>query len=110
MAASRKPLNVDSKLLAPLRGKRLAVGLSGGIDSVVLLHALHALQPKFGYRLSAVHVNHGISPNAKGWEKFCLAFCSDLGVSLKVFPVKVSKKRKGLAAAARDARREALSK
>jgi tRNA(Ile)-lysidine synthase len=110
MAASRKPRSVDTALLAPLRGKRLAVGLSGGIDSVVLLHALHALQPKFGYRLSAVHVNHGISPNADGWERFCSAYCSELEVPLKVYRVKITKQRKGLEAAARDARREALSK
>ena len=110
MVASRKLRSVDTKLLALLRGKRLAAGLSGGIDSVVLLHLLHALQPRYGYRLCAVHVNHGLSPNARGWEKFCLTFCSELGVSLKIVPVKVSKQRKGLEAAARDARREVLSK
>ncbi len=91
MAASRKLPSVDTALLAPLRGKRLAVGLSGGVDSVVLLHVLHALQPQFGYRLSAAHVNHGLSPNAGDWEKFCLVFCTELEVSLKVFKVKVSK-------------------
>jgi tRNA(Ile)-lysidine synthase len=110
MAASRKLLNADTALLAPLRGKRLAVGLSGGIDSVVLLHLLRALQRQYGYRLSAVHVNHGLSPNADDWEEFCRVFCRDLGVSFKSFKVKVRKKRKGLEAAARDARREALSK
>ena len=110
MAASRKPLNVDVRLLAPLRGKRLAVGLSGGIDSVVLLHALHALQPRFGYRLSAVHVNHGLSPNANGWREFCSTLCLDLNVPLKTFKVDVEKKRNGLEAAARDARRAALGK
>jgi tRNA(Ile)-lysidine synthase len=110
MAASRKLPSADTALLAPLRGKRLAVGLSGGIDSVVLLHLLHAVRPQFGYRLSAVHVNHCLSPNARGWEEFCSAFCSDLGVPLKTFKVKITKQRKGLEAAAREARREALSK
>jgi tRNA(Ile)-lysidine synthase len=110
MAASRKLPSVDTALLAPLRGKRLAIGLSGGIDSVVLLHVLRALQPQFRYRLSSVHVNHGISPNAGGWEKFCSVFCRDLEVPLTIRKIKVVKQRKGLEAAARDARREALSK
>src|SRR5258706_870924 len=110
MVASRNPLNVEAALLAPLRGKRLAAGLSGGVDSVVLLHVLHALQPQFGYRLSAVHVNHGLSPNAEGWEKFCSAFCSHLKVSLKILRVKVAKQHKGLEAAAREARRAAFLK
>ena len=109
MAASRKLRSADTGLLAPLRGKRLAVGLSGGIDSVVLLHVLRALQPRFGYRLSAVHVNHGLSPNAQGWEKFCAVFCSELKIPLKSLRVKVSKKKDGLEAAAREARRAALS-
>ena len=75
MAASRKRLNVDTAVLAPVRGKRVAVGLSGGLDSVVLLHVLRDLAPRFGYQLSAVHVNHGLSPNAGDWQKFCSALC-----------------------------------
>jgi tRNA(Ile)-lysidine synthase len=110
MAASRNPLNVDVASLAPLRGKRLAAGLSGGVDSVALLHVLHGLAPKFGYRLSAIHVNHGLSPNAEGWEKFCSAICARLEVPLKILRVKVSKQHKGLEAAAREARRAAFLK
>lgn len=110
MAASRKLRNVDLSLLAPLRGKRLAVGLSGGIDSVVLLHVLHSAQPQFGYRLSAAHVNHGLSPNASGWEKFCVALCRELEVPLVLKKVRVTREKSGLEAAARDARREALSR
>jgi tRNA(Ile)-lysidine synthase len=110
MAASRKPLSVDSALLAPMRGKRVAVGLSGGLDSVVLLHAMHGLAPKLGYKLSAIHVNHGLSPNAGDWQKFCSAFCLELGVPFRAFKVKVSKHRHGLEAAAREARRAAFMK
>ncbi len=110
MAASRNPLNVEAALLAPLRGKRLAAGLSGGVDSVVLLHALHALQPRFGYQLSAIHVNHGLSPNADDWQKFCSALCLELGVPFKAVKVKVKKQQHGIEAAAREARRAAFLK
>ena len=127
MAASRKPPSASARpagasapviasakgLLASvrgLRGKRVAAGISGGVDSVVLLHVLHQLAPVFGYRLSAVHVNHGLSPNAKDWGRFCRRICTDLGVSLKIFHVKVNKKNLGLEAAAREARRAAFGK
>lgn len=94
MAASRKPPSAD----------RVAVGLSGGVDSVVLVHALHACGAKF----SAVHVNHGLSANAGQWERFCRQFCAALEVSLDVQRVKVEKKGGGLEAAAREARRAAF--
>lgn len=93
-----------------MRGKRVAVGLSGGLDSVVLLHALHGLAPRFGYELSAIHVNHGLSPNAGGWRRFCSAFCLELGIPFKAVKVKVRKQHRGLEAAAREARRAAFLK
>src|SRR4026209_274792 len=109
MAASRKLPNVDP-VLAPMRGKRVAVGLSGGLDSVVLLHLMHGLEPRLGYKLSAIHINHGLSPNAEEWQKFCSALCLSLGVPLKSVRVKVKKQGQGLEAAARAARRAAFIK
>ena len=88
----------------------MAVGLSGGLDSVVLLHVLHGLASRHGYKLSAIHVNHGLSPNAGDWQKFCRVLCLDLGVPFKAVSVKVSKGSKGLEAAARSARRAAFLK
>ena len=126
MAVSRKPPSASAslrdasarvigparRLLASLdlRGKRVAAGLSGGADSVVLLHLLRALAPEFGFRLSAFHVNHGLSPNAAKWQRFCSALCAHLGIPFKAARVKISKQGKGLEAAAREARREALGK
>jgi tRNA(Ile)-lysidine synthase len=110
MAASRKLLSVDTAVLAPMRGKRVAVGLSGGIDSVVLLHVLHGLAPRFGYRLSAIHVNHGLSPNADEWQRLCRVFCLELGLPFKTVKVKVKRQALGLEAAAREVRRAAVMK
>ncbi len=93
-----------------MRGKRVAVGLSGGMDSVVLLHLMRRLAPRLGYKLSAIHVNHGLSPNARDWQKFCSRFCLDLGVPFKATKVKVVKRSHGLEAAAREARRAAFAK
>ena len=111
MAASRKLPSASSLAVlatAKLRGKRVAVGLSGGIDSVVLLHLLHGLAPRFGYRLSATHVNHGLSPNAADWQKFCSSFCLGLGIPFKAMRVTVKRQGRGLEAAAREARRAAM--
>ena len=87
-----------------LRDQRVAVGLSGGIDSVVLLHLLRALAPEFGFRLSAIHVHHGLSPNADAWSRFCRSLCRRWRVPITVRRVRVTREGKGLEAAARVAR------
>ncbi|HXV07878.1 MAG TPA: ATP-binding protein, partial [Burkholderiales bacterium] len=74
MASSGKPPSADLAGLE-LRGRRVAVGLSGGIDSVVLLHLLRALRPREGFRLEALHVHHGLSPRADAWARFCRTLC-----------------------------------
>ena len=40
------------------RGGRVVVAVSGGVDSMALLHALHSLAPDFGWKLSVAHFNH----------------------------------------------------
>ena len=108
MASTRKPPSVDPAGLE-LRGKRVAVGLSGGVDSVVLLHLLRAAAPRLGCTLSAVHVHHGLSPHADAWAGFCRKLCRAWGVPLTVRRVKVRKAGRGLEAAARQARRAAYA-
>jgi tRNA(Ile)-lysidine synthase len=108
MASSRKRLNAS--LAADLRGKHLVAGLSGGVDSVVLLHLLRGLAPRHGYTLSAVHVHHGLSPNADAWARFCRKLCRDWGVPLGVRRVSVQKAGRGLEAAAREARRAVFAR
>jgi tRNA(Ile)-lysidine synthase len=73
--------------------------LSGGVDSVVLLHML-----KQRPGVSAVHVHHGLSPNADAWARFCRKLCRQWRIPLTVRKVKVGRAGKGLEAAARDAR------
>ena len=105
MASSRKPPPADlvtqavRRSLPRLEGKRVAIGLSGGVDSVVLLHALSRHLP-----VRAVHVHHGLSPNAGRWARFCRAYCRSLKVPLAVRRVRVASAGKGVEAAAREAR------
>ena len=73
-----------------LRGKRICVGLSGGADSVVLLHVLAALRDSFGLAdLSAVHVHHGLNAAADDWQQFCRDYAQRLGVGFSAARVQV---------------------
>ncbi len=62
-----------------LTDKAIVVALSGGIDSVVLLHYLHH---HFGQQLRAIHCNHHLSKHANQWSDFCQKLCHDLGIDL----------------------------
>lgn len=93
-------------------GARVCVGLSGGMDSVVLLHALCRLAQaaELPVAVSAVHVHHGISPRADDWAEFCRALCLRLDVPLDIVPVMVPRNSgEGLEGAARRLRHEAFA-
>ena len=71
---------------APLHELHLAAAVSGGADSMALLRILLALQPEFGFVLSACHVNHGLrGESADRDEAFVRTECTRLGVPLRVF-------------------------
>lgn len=115
MAASRNRLSADlgkrvgavlAARLAP--HERLCVALSGGCDSVVLTHVLSRLG--LAGRLSAIHVHHGLSPNADAWADFCTRYCRGLSLPLSVRRVTVDLGAgDGLEAAARRARYAAFA-
>lgn len=93
------------------RDDHLVLGLSGGVDSVVLLSILIFLSLKLKFKLTAFHVNHGISPNANKWERFCLNLCSTHGIPIKTAKLKVSRlSGTSLEANARDARYQKFKK
>lgn len=86
-------------------GTRLCLGLSGGVDSVVLLHLLQRCRPALGFELAAVHIHHGLSSQADHWLAACAAHCQSLVVPFTASRVTVSRDHpQGLEAAARLAR------
>src|SRR5467141_1007109 len=92
-------------------GAHLAMGLSGGVDSVALLSALTELAPAMRFSLRAVHINHGISPNAARWAEFCGRLCAGFRIPLQLETVDIGPYRNlGLEGAARQARYEAFAR
>jgi tRNA(Ile)-lysidine synthase len=63
--------------------KNIYVAYSGGVDSHVLLHLVASCFK--GVR--AIHINHGLSPNADKWQQHCEQVCANLEVPLTCIKV-----------------------
>lgn len=71
------------------------IGLSGGADSVALLHIMCALSVKYGFQVSAAHVNHGLrGDDAVNDEEFSAELCERLGVKCYVLRADVRERAK----------------
>ena len=122
MASSRKSRPVDAAAVDTVDAaidaaltthvgarSRVAVALSGGMDSMVLLDAMARLSERNAIALSAVHVDHGLSPNAGSWAEFCAAQCAQRRLPFALHRVQVARERgRSLEALARSARYERL--
>lgn len=84
------------------------MGYSGGLDSTVLLHRL-ASRPRQPSALRAIHVHHGLHPQADDWAQHCRRTCAALDVALDIVRVEVPRDAGiGREAAARQARHAAF--
>ena len=101
-----------NKLLAFLRhydmvqpGDHIVCALSGGADSVAMTFAFYLLKDKLGITLSAAHFNHHLrDAESDRDEAFVREFCHQYDIPLAVGSGHVQPGKKGLEAAARDAR------
>jgi tRNA(Ile)-lysidine synthase len=88
-------------------GETVLVAVSGGADSVSLLHLLTSLAPGWRLTLHVLHVDHQLRPDSARDAEFVQALGGRLGVPVEVATVTVSG-RDSLEAAARQARYAAL--
>lgn len=86
----------------------LAVAYSGGLDSSVLLHLAADWARRHERPLHALHVHHGLSPNADRWAQHCQQVCATLSIPCQLLRVQVNAAGLGLEQAARQARYAAL--
>jgi tRNA(Ile)-lysidine synthase len=92
------------------RQARFCIALSGGLDSSVLLHAMADLGRAAGVGIRAVHVNHGLQPDAERWPAACRALCAATETPLQVITLDLSVPAgASVEAAAREARYAALA-
>jgi tRNA(Ile)-lysidine synthase len=93
-----------------LAQKPLFIALSGGVDSVVLLHMFYQLRQNAGLDFQAIHVNHGLSKNAETWQQKVTDMCQEWQIPLIVKSVNLIKKnRQSLEQVARDARYQVVA-
>lgn len=100
-AVARVLTNLQASVAALPPHGRIWVGYSGGPDSTALLHALHQLVPE---QLHAVHIHHGLRPEADDWVRHCSAFATRYGIPWHCERVQVSRGGAGLEGDARRAR------
>lgn len=100
--------------LAPYRGFSLAVAVSGGRDSVALLHYLHKNAEEAHISLSALTCCHGIRSSAEADVAFVGELCKAWGVPLTVFradvPARAQQSGRNLEEEGRLFRRECYRK
>ena len=86
-------------------GETVVCAVSGGADSVALLFGLYLLKEKLKINLEAAHFNHHLrGEESDRDEAFVRAFCDRYDIPLHVGAARVKPGKKGLEAAARDAR------
>jgi tRNA(Ile)-lysidine synthase len=87
------------------QGQHVGVAVSGGADSVCLLHVLLELAPQWDLRLSVLHLNHGLrGEESRQDEYFVRELAARLGLNATVRAVDVAESPDNLEQAARRAR------
>jgi len=86
-------------------GQKIGVAVSGGADSVCLLYVLRELAPRWGLRLSVLHLDHGLrGEESRGDAQFVREMAGALGLSVCVRATNLADAAGNLEQAAREAR------
>lgn len=94
-----------SRYIMLVPGDRCGVAVSGGADSIALLHALHSLAPRWGLHLEVLHLNHQLrGDESEADAEFVRCTSERLGVPVHLASVDVRALGGNLEEAAREAR------
>jgi tRNA(Ile)-lysidine synthase len=97
-------------MIGPLRGRRLCVAYSGGLDSGSLLAALAALRARERFVLRAVHVDHRLHPQSARWARGARLRAGALRVPCAIVRLTIERgSGESVEAAARESRYRALA-
>jgi len=89
---------------------KIYIAYSGGVDSHVLLHALTTLRNQHPFNLHAIHIHHGLLPQANEWAQHGEKICAENKIAYTSISVTVQlEKGCSLEEAARTARYQALA-
>ncbi len=106
---------IEPTLAAQSERPRWLVGFSGGLDSTALLDLLRRFLSRRRQAgltvpdLLAIHVHHGLYRSADVWQQHCRQFCQQWHIPFESVAVTITDQRRGLEAAARDARYGAIA-
>nr|WP_229649245.1 tRNA lysidine(34) synthetase TilS [Vibrio splendidus]MCC4880422.1 tRNA lysidine(34) synthetase TilS [Vibrio splendidus] len=89
-------------MLQELGVRKVIIGLSGGVDSVVLAHALSVIADE-NMQVTCLHVNHGISDSSLQWQQHCESVAASFGFDFFAKQVNL-KGARNLESVARDVR------
>ncbi|MCK4709721.1 MAG: tRNA lysidine(34) synthetase TilS, partial [Gammaproteobacteria bacterium] len=98
---STNPVSFNS-----IDSSRFIVAYSGGLDSHVLLHLMHACQ----FNTLAVYIDHGLQDKSSSWSAHCASVCKALEIPFQSISVNAQPdKGQSTEASARGARYKALA-
>lgn len=102
---------INEKELLDLLGdsRRILIGVSGGADSMALLHIILQNRKKIRSDLKVLHVDHQLTPESKAWVRVVRDYCESNSVDFESIAVTVSDWGNNEEQAARKARYHAFS-
>ncbi len=97
---------IENSLIKP--GERIGVGVSGGSDSMALVHFLHSISEELDIEVIAIHIDHGIREESRDEANFVIEKCREMGIRAYKFRIdspKIAKEKNiSLETAAREGR------
>lgn len=90
--------------------RKVLIGVSGGADSMALLHSIVRNRKKLSNDFKVLHVDHQINPESSAWGRIVEDYCQENGMPCEVIRVDLDAWGNNLEQAARKARYDAFAK